>query len=186
MDELYYKIELFSDWHAGSGLASGADVDLLVKKDKNNFPFIPGKTLKGLLKDAAKDLEDVNVVSDKVITKIFGKEVVEKNKSIEGKAFFSNGELTQNLKEKSIDKTRLFYRKVSSTAIEENGLAKEHSLRRMEVTVPLVLFAKIENVSEKDCIDVLEKCMKMTKRLGSWRNRGLGRCELSIVSGGGR
>ena len=30
--DIIYKIEFFSDWHCGSGLSSGADVDLLVVK----------------------------------------------------------------------------------------------------------------------------------------------------------
>ena len=49
---LYYNLTFFTDWHCGSGLAAGADVDTLVVKDKNGLPFVPGKTLKGLIREA--------------------------------------------------------------------------------------------------------------------------------------
>jgi CRISPR/Cas system CMR subunit Cmr4 (Cas7 group RAMP superfamily) len=48
-----YQIEFFSEWHCGSGLAAGADVDALVVKDKDKLPFVPGKTIKGLIREAA-------------------------------------------------------------------------------------------------------------------------------------
>ena len=51
-----YKIEFFSNWHCGSGLAAGADVDALVIKDKDGLPYVPGRTIKGLLRDAATEL----------------------------------------------------------------------------------------------------------------------------------
>ncbi len=181
MADLYYKIDLFSDWHTGSGLASGSDVDLLVIKDKYHFPFIPGKTLKGLLKDAAKDLFDAGVLEKKVIKEIFGEEANDYKHSVMGNTYFSNGELTRNLKKQLQGKTGLLYRKISSTAIEKNGQAEKHSLRRIEVTVPIILFAKIENIPNGVHIKALIKCMKMIKRLGAWRNRGFGRCTFSIV-----
>lgn len=187
MEDIYYKIELFSDWHTGSGLASGADVDLLVIKDKYSLPFIPGKTLKGLLKDAALDLLDAEVISEDFIEHVFGKDAEgtkEKRGSIKGNAYFSNAEMTKALKEKLKHKTQYLYRKISLTAIEKDGQAKEHSLRRVQTTIPFVLFAKIEGITDDSYKTSLEKCMKMVKRLGTWRNRGFGRCELSIVTGG--
>ena len=53
MRTIKYEIEFFSNWHCGSGLAAGADVDALVIKDNNGLPYVPGRTLKGLLREAA-------------------------------------------------------------------------------------------------------------------------------------
>ena len=190
MINIIYKIKLLSDWHCGSGLASGADVDELVIKEQN-FPFIPGKTLKGLLKDAATTLKDVNAVDIEFIKRNFGLEASstettkETINSIQGNTNFSNAELTENLKKQLKNKTDFLYRKISSTAIEENGLVREHSLRCYEVVVPVTLFAKISNVDKSD-IKYFEDCMKMIKRLGTGRNRGFGRCDISIVKGGDR
>ena len=187
MTEITCKIEFFSDWHTGSGLSAGADLDLLVIKDKNGLPFIPGKTLKGLLRDAALTINELQPFNDDFITEVFGKEA-EDGKGIPsepGNASFSNGELTQTLQEniKNSNSSKLLFRKISSTAIEKKGQAQEHSLRRMEVTIPLTLFAKIDLHSENKYEDDLLSCMKLIKRLGSGRNRGLGRCKISVVGG---
>ena len=70
------------------------------------------------------------------------------------------------------------YRKISSTAIDKDGQTKEHSLRKIEVTVPLILFAEICNCED---IDKMKMCLQYIKRLGLNRNRGLGRCDMTIV-----
>jgi len=57
--ELNYKIKILSDWHIGSGLDSATDVDALVLKDDNKLPYIPGKTIKGLIKDAVNDMIEI-------------------------------------------------------------------------------------------------------------------------------
>ena len=53
--------------------------------------------------------------------------------------------------------------------------AKDKSLREIEVTKPLTLYGKIENIQDKTKLD---KALKMIKRVGLNRNRGLGRCEI--------
>ncbi|MDD2650440.1 MAG: RAMP superfamily CRISPR-associated protein, partial [Candidatus Cloacimonetes bacterium] len=56
MADFIYQVKFLSDWHCGSGLTSGSDVDALVIKDQNNLPIIPGKTIKGLLREAAETI----------------------------------------------------------------------------------------------------------------------------------
>lgn len=55
--DLHYQIQFHTDWHCGSGLAAGADLDALVVKDKEDLPFIPGKTIKGLVREAVEDMQ---------------------------------------------------------------------------------------------------------------------------------
>ena len=173
------KIEFFSDWHCGSGLTSGADIDLLCIKDENGLPYIPGKTLKGLFREAA----DIVINDDKFISECFGKESEKESSNNEkGICYFSNAELSKNVKTDLINnksKINLLFRKISSTAIDENGIADEHSLRKIEVTIPLVLFAEISDLPDK-YIPQMEKCLKFVKRIGTNRNRGLGRCNISV------
>ena len=54
MNDIKYKITFLTDWHCGSGLAAGADVDALVVKDKERLPYVPGKTMKGLVREAVE------------------------------------------------------------------------------------------------------------------------------------
>ena len=58
-----YKIVFHTDWHCGSGLAAGAGVDALTIKDKNRLPFVPGKTIKGLVREA---VEEILFIGDKM------------------------------------------------------------------------------------------------------------------------
>ena len=97
MQTIQYTITFHSDWHCGSGLAAGADVDALAIKDKDNLPFIPGKTLKGLIRQAVEELVSFGYgkVDKGLLEKTFGKlsDDDEKANMKQGVAFFSNAEL---------------------------------------------------------------------------------------------
>lgn len=81
------------------------------------------------------------------------------------------------------DLKKFLYDSISATAIDsETGVACEHSLRRMQVTVPCQLEGSILHVPD-DCVTLIADGLKMIKRLGVGRNRGLGRCTLKIEEG---
>lgn len=191
MATLHYSITFFSYWHTGSGLTSGADLDALVIKDQNNLPYIPGKTLKGLLKGAALDLLELKnrkPEDDPFIKEFFGyfdeKSMEESTIHTRGSAFFTNAHLDSSLRKILTDQNEslkpYLYRSMASTAIDENGVAQKGSLRRIEVTVPLTLHAAIYNVNKEDALKI-EQCMNWIKRMGLNRTRGLGRCKFEIV-----
>lgn len=176
-----YKIEMLSDWHVGSGLDAGADADALVLKDENNLPYIPGKTIKGLLKDSLNEIKEAGKISDSEIEEIFGKKAEDYNTERK-KAYFTNAKLSdiENQEITSNELASQLYKNIASTKIGKNGVAVKNSLRTIEVCIPLSLEGSIdtdvENVDE-----VLEKAMKWTRYLGVNRNRGLGRCKFSIT-----
>ncbi len=60
---------------------------------------------------------------------------------------------------------------------DENGIAKDHSLRSEEVVVPCTLYASITGVPE-NIYEILTNSFGLIKRLGQKRNRGLGRCDI--------
>ena len=187
MKPVKYKIEFYSFWHAGSGLSGATYADNLVNKNEYELPFIPGKTIKGLLRDAAEQVHEINseVITSDFIQSVFGSmpEKNEKKVADEGCAFFTNATLSENLSKNILDNglTPHLYQVLSSTQIDENGQAKDNSLRQMEVTVPLTLYGLIENFPE-DKLEQLRNCMSWIKRLGQNRNRGLGSCSFSIVN----
>ena len=182
MKNITYKITFFSEWHCGSGLTSGSDLDALVIKDKDRFPFVPGKTLKGLIREAA---EEIFGEDSEIIKELFGhfdeKRVGESNSHSKGTAFFSDATISTGLKSK-VDKelVGLFYRGFSSTAIMANGIAEAHSLRKLETTIPCELIATIIGIDDQYVGD-LTNCMQWIKRLGQNRHRGLGRCKFEIL-----
>lgn len=187
MADITYKITFFSEWHCGSGLSSGSDLDELVIKDRDKFPFIPGKTLKGLLKEAAMEIIELqggNPVEKQFITNFFGffdGEVSERSMvHTKGTAYFTDAMVSPYLKKKANEMTEFFYRDMASTAIAENGIAGKSSLRRIETTIPCELYARIYGVDEQ-YIPELIQCMQWIKRIGLNRNRGLGRCHLELM-----
>jgi CRISPR/Cas system CSM-associated protein Csm3 (group 7 of RAMP superfamily) len=188
MNDITYKITFHSEWHCGSGLTSGSDLDALVVKDKDGFPFIPGKTLKGLLKEAAEEIlkfQDKEPMNEPFITELFGFFDEKNNKESrihkKGKAFFADANLSSELRSKvTKELTEFFYREVASTKIGDNGIAEAHSLRKMQTTIPCELSATIYGVDDQ-YTQQLAQCMQYIKRLGQNRNRGLGRCKFEIM-----
>ena len=184
-DCIDYTIEFFSLWHCGSGLAAGADVDERVIRDKDGLPYVPGRTVKGLLRDAADTLHRMapEKFTEEFITYLFGKSADEDGNGQNGTASFTNATLDEHdaiLREKGL-KDRL-YCSIASTAIGDNGIAKDHTLRKIEAVVPCTVHGKIYVLPEKydSYRDNLKSCMAMVKRLGLGRSRGLGRCEFRL------
>src|SRR5436305_11235216 len=48
------RLEMKSDWHIGAGAGRPGDVDRLVRRDEDDLPFVPGKTLTGIWRDACE------------------------------------------------------------------------------------------------------------------------------------
>ena len=183
MKTIKYEIEFFSNWHCGSGLAAGADVDALVIKDKQGMPYIPGRTMKGLLRDAASNLHDNDIDKGKVIDAIFGVSG-DKEGHRTGSAFFSNAVLRPVEYEYILANglTEYLFQSFASTSIDENGIARNATLRKIETVVPCKLVGEIINVPEdEDAKRMLEDSMHYIKRLGTGRNRGYGRCDITIT-----
>ena len=176
MSTIKYEIEFYSNWHCGSGLAAGADVDALVIKDGNGLPYVPGRTLKGLLREAISILSD-----DKdTISTIFGVSGDEDNHQI-GSSFFGNATLPSTESKYIVEQGLAphLYQTFASTSIDENGIAKDNTLRKIETVVPCKLEGEILNVPE-DAVQIMEDAMNYIKRMGTGRNRGYGRCKISV------
>ncbi len=176
MCTIKYKIEFFSNWHCGSGLAAGADVDALVIKDSQGLPYVPGRTLKGLLREAASVLSE----NQEAIDKTFGISGDEDGHII-GASYFGNATLPSAERQYILEQglVSYLYQTFSSTRIDENGIAKDNSLRKIETVVPCKLEGEILNVPS-DAKQALEDAMQYIKRMGTGRNRGYGRCKISI------
>lgn len=179
METIKYKIKLYGYWHVGGKDGANPQLDNAVLKDKNNNPYIGGKTLKGLIKDAAVFISQYrpDLVSAEFIERVFG---VADGKPLKSDAIpnkFNNATLEQTIPD---NLTHLLYHHKTSTALEQNKKAKEHSLRATEVCVPLELTATIENVNTSD-VKAMNYCIKGVKMLGENRFRGIGRCEFVLL-----
>ncbi len=181
MYTLHYQIEFHSDWHCGSGLSSGAELDARVIRDADGLPFLPGRTVKGLLRDAVLVLFPEQQKTE-AFKRTFGISA-DKDDRVAAHTFFSNARMFAEERKAILEEHGLLshlFKAVSRTAIDEHGIALEHSLRRMEVVVPCQLEGEILHV-EAEMVDVLADAMAYIKRLGTGRHRGLGRCTLSVT-----
>ena len=197
--DIKYRIKFHSLWHIGSGESRGADVDMTVLKDHYGFPYIPGKTMKGIIKDAMLDsfgIDDHNNIT----TRIFGTENNPDNPddNANGECYFTNAELSSSFKKELIGNKDnllefLFIREAktsispndrrnndSITGIHGNGVAKDGSLRTFEVAVPVILYGEVLNIPG-EITKNFEDALGMIKRLGVGRNRGYGSCTVELI-----
>lgn len=176
------KIELLSFWAIGTGKVGGS-LDSIVRKDSDKLPYIPGRTLKGLLRDAYQECGYTNEVQ------LFGhkKGNIEDNISSDdlrtGSLRFNTARITTN-REEIITYSNQLYHTKTAISLDENGQAEDKSLRKTEMTIPLILEVDLhyKNATKEDNdedIEELKNTCKMLRFLGKKRHRGLGRCKIT-------
>ena len=177
---LKYELKFFDYWHLGSGLSAGAKLDSTVVRDDKNIPYASGKTIKGLAREMAELQED-----DVFIKDCFGGEGVDM-----GRCYFSNACIEKKTKQEIVSNNLQdnLYDVIASTKVgeknkpnETEGIAVDDSLREIEVVIPISLYGEISDIKTQDDYDKLLKSLKMIKRMGLNRNRGLGRCEFREI-----
>ena len=167
------EIKFFDYWHCGSGSSGGSESDLVVIRDDRGLPFVPGKTIKGHIREIAQ------IINNRDFNRDFIDICLGNKNNKEGECYFSNAVIKESIES---DLIPYLYKTISYTKIDEKGLAETNSLREIEVVIPIKLYGTIEfsdNAKryEKD----MENILKQIKRIGLNRNRGLGRCEISVV-----
>ncbi len=160
-------VDVRSYWHAGTGRGSGSHLDAVVARDREGFPFLPGRTLKGLLREAVARaeawgwLEDAGGASGQpdLTRRLFGPEPGDGGGTEEGvsggwcgllrvgDARLPRAARAAILAAEAEDGEGLregLFRTHFATAIDpERGTPREGTLRGMEVAVPLRLEAPV-------------------------------------------
>ena len=178
MTEIQYELEFFSPWHCGSGMTGGQDADYVPIVDKDGLPFVPGKTVKGLFREAAEVLFDGDFV-----TRVFGyNDPRDTKREFNGSAVWSNAALSREIAQQIVAKRQTDELKLNRyfIKIDERGQTVDKSLRRGEFIVPMTLRGTIEGMSDDDA-NKLAKCMGFIKRLGLQRSRGFGVCRFRML-----
>lgn len=197
-------------WHIGTGRGSGHHVDALIERDSNGLPFVGGRTLKGLLRDAFAQAQsfgffEVLEAPANLTELVFGQQGNEQN--IEKFAVEPGLIRVSNLilddehiawlsSDAGAKFKPLLTREIYSTKIDTaTGTAVDKSLRGQEVAIPLVLegtIQMIKNASQSDfakqqaalSTDVLNKAFEIALRfvthIGANKTRGFGRVNLEV------
>lgn len=183
MNKVMVTIKLFSYWHAGTGLGRGGDIDAIVARDARGWPYLPGKTVKGLFREGVRLAEQCGRLPAGTTDLLFGRrsDGQNPNGTSKGALLFSDAFLALEASSRKtlLDETHLtadLFDAVSSTALEE-GMAITKTLRTIEVTVPV---EGPEAGSASGWIEVLKTAAPLIRQLGSHRHRGLGRCKVEV------
>jgi CRISPR/Cas system CSM-associated protein Csm3 (group 7 of RAMP superfamily) len=189
-----------TDWQTASGQEAGTYADQLCIKDESNLPYLPGRSIKGLLRHAfAIGLDNgwfTNAPED-LLNLLFGNEGRE-GIAMQGILQFSNATLTDAEKayfaQKPTQATHLF-RVLHSTAINvQTGVAENTSLRGIEVAIPMQLQSVVSINQSHPSLDsicdwqqtipsFIASVLPLIDTAGSKKQRGLGMVEVSMQKG---
>jgi len=197
----HFDIQLHGWWRTASGHTEGDHLDDVIQKSPDGLPWIAGRTLKGLLRDAACQLCALGHTRQDLIDAVFGLHVdsvnapelkIEARNLTEPAAYrFGSGEMDEIWRDwasraaKDVTSIQpviaaLFDRR-SMTAMGSDGLAVTGALRRVEVAAPVHLTAPISCLRDvPGAADLLEKSAGMIKALGAGRTRGFGRVTVRL------
>lgn len=202
------KIELKSDFCT----ATGDNVPGMLNSKtalEYGIPYIPAKRIKGCLLKAGREMADNGIIKMDTLYRIFGRSGMEYAvgihigdghlNSVPGYLFVQEKagqikvgdyeRLQKTIKECSdIEDTLLediFTRKRTRTALaKESGIAKEHSLRTVQVVPSGIVFSsQLDGELSLDEEKVLLLCVKGLRHMGIGITRGMGevRCSLEKV-----
>lgn len=202
-------IAMKSDWHVGSGSSRG-EIDSIVQRDADGLPYIPAKTLTGILRDGCEQVAQALDGSktgtwNDWVNFMFGdqpalaKEAIEKKPrpaSLSIRSAYLDKTLREALREKPKLQQAIAFIKPGVSIDAKTGSAKPDFLRFEEVVrMDAELSAEFElNFSETTsitdpaklqtvqqvCYALLIAGAKMVDRLGGKRRRGVGICEIKV------
>lgn len=195
------KFHLSSYWRVSSGKGADSLADVLVLRDANGLPIIPGRGVKGLLRDAMNLATLSGAVPAKNVDRWFGSalpgyssDAEEHEQKLEAARFESKeadlwfgsarlpgswGEWARQNADSDILQALFAFQ--SSTAIDDQGVAEQHSLRVTEVAVPMELEAEVRGPDDDlSWVQDLKASLPLLRYLGSRRNRGLGRVDVTL------
>ncbi len=194
MLKLLLRIELKSDLCAASGMSAGNFVDSDLSFDSFGLPVIPGRRLKGVLRDAAQFLCENGIVSDDDMNRLFGTGLDETGALAVGNAEL---ETTHDIKS-TISANRddgyyspryimKLYTYIKGQTALKDGVAADTTLRYTRVlrkTDPicggLLAFHAPITLDDDSLKPALECCCKAVRHIGLMRNRGLGFVKLML------
>jgi hypothetical protein len=197
---LHLSIDILSFWRVGTGKGVAGRLDAMCHRDELGFPILPGKNLRGLLRDAVAQAHALcwtAVCPDA----LFGSRAGVHDDADDLPDATVPGVLrVGNAMLPSIDMcvisenperiAQLFAVRRATAMVSDRGVAMPRSLRFEEVAVPVGLHARLDpmGVMPADWQDALIVAAPLIRAIGSGRTRGLGRCRTvcSRVEHGGK
>jgi len=189
------NIRFLDYWHCGTGKGAGAHLDAVVDLDRYGLPFVPGKHIRGLLRDAVERLESWGQLAqfaqcptqESLAVALFGSAGGMQTLREPGRLEIRNATLPPAFAEwlcGEPGRSAPLFRELHSAAIDpESGVARSRFLRGIQVTVPLELQAELACADSAgiDWKAVITSALALVPALGAHRSRGLGRAVLKLA-----
>jgi len=193
------RVQLLDTWHVGSGRAQGRHLDAVVDRDARGLPYVPGRMLKGLLRDAAQAMQSWGHWSAERVERLFGSASQGSEAGLQpGLLHISSAELSAAerdwLGSDSADARRqreaLFIAQFQTAIDQDSGIAASGSLRGIELVLPVDLMSEVMlgrsgQTATDDDWQHLGALLPLVRALGAHKTRGHGRARLSWADNGG-
>lgn len=184
-------LDINTYWHPGTGRGAGTALDAVTHRDSRGLPGLPGRTVKGLLRDVVRQAGALRWYaedSETIEARLFGWRTRADARRpddipLRGCLHFSDASLAPPVASylaRNPDLLPGLYRSHFTTRIDPaTGTALDKSLRGQEVIVPLTLQAEITEISGQSPPDswpqLLDLALPLLRSLGESRTRGFGR-----------
>lgn len=193
MTDYAYRVVFESDWHIGSGSGRHGNIDLAVQRTESGLPFVPAKSVVGMLRDRAElAASALGPLWDPWIDWLFGEQPNQSESSSSPLPARAHLSLTAAHVEPTIASTvtadsRLVdacFTVRAGVAIDDAaGAAQKNNLRFVEVVrsdVPLVGCLTLPDDAPLEARTLLAVAAQLVDGVGGKRRRGFGRCSLTI------
>lgn len=183
-----YKIDIeLKSLTLPAGVGSDLQYDSEPHFDSFGFPYLPGKTFKGLSRESTKEVLEIIGDNEKVLIELYGR--ADRSGNYKGKLHFSSFYMPDYLNTirpylfsneptlQEIKRLRDYFTTAISRTALEDGVAKKGSLRTFATLDPTKV-SKLESEFIADLSDyetsILDRSHLHLTRIGLARNRGLG------------
>lgn len=187
-DTATLEIELLDFWHCGSGRGSNDFLDAVAGRDAAGLPFVPGRLLKGLLRDAVARYEAFGHAAVGSTEALFGtRHAAPEAPRLPGRIRVGDARLPEVLRAwlrapGGAAYRQALARELFAATVDDTGKPRESGPRGLEVIVPVVLEAELLAIG--DAPDgwrgLLAAALPLAGAVGAHRTRGLGRCAMRL------
>lgn len=189
MFETEIRVSFLSDWHIGSGLGDGAIADSILARDDNGLPFLPGRAVKGALREGAWRLGRCRPDLAFMVEYLWGTRSTAAVSNTPGKIMVGGGRLPDDLADWLLSRDPKTRRHCvedmtllrMQTALDEDKMVRDHTLRTTECGIPGLFFTSPVSIDAPRLPDAWLKVYftavcAAVKSMGADRARGLGHC----------
>ncbi len=194
------KIKLLSDLCTYSGETYNSMVDTDVVYDDYGLPYIPAKRIRGCIREAALEMQEMGQISEVDYHRIFGTGGRQENRAgfTLSNAYLENyTETVDALKRLKADPqcsglaaqqnvlNQYTYTRAQTAVDPETGIAETNSLRVMRVVKKGLTFsAELHMLDEENVggLQTLVSAVSLVKHMGMARTRGLGLVDMWLDS----